>query len=685
VTSQGAPIVRRLMLPAELRSPGVARSAVRSVAVEAGLGDLLDEAQLLTTELVTNAVLHAGTDVTVEVLADPTGLTITVLDAVPGPFLGTRTPDAEVPDDYIDEERGRGLLLVNRLAARWGTVHHPDGKGVWFHLPHPQAAPPAALMPWPVVDPLTALGALTDGVDLADQLEELLRRLAYATGASGTVVLVDDGEGLGPRAIAAHGASVPADGSVRVPLRLTRPWRGELALAAPGPGLRSIGNWPGAGGASEGPGARAGRASASSAAPPGDDPLIALAAERIGLLLENHRLRRTDLARRGWLTFLAEAADLLAQSLDVQLTLALIPRLVVPRLGMWCAVHVLHDDGELRLVATTHSDESAVPKLLDLLDAARPQFLEALGVEAPVPLAAPAEGVAVALVARGQQIGTIAVGRDPDGRQGPDEIAAIEDFARRAALAIDNNRIHAERRAVATELQRSLLPPQLPRIHGIDLGAEYVPAGEAMDVGGDFYDIVSLPDGRWLAVIGDVSGKGVQAAIVTGLVRDVTRALVRDGRPVAETLARLNETLVERGGGRFCTLALAVLSRRPDGAVDAALHLAGHDQTVLVHADGDTRLVGRCGTALGLLPTIKSPVEQLVLRPGDMLIFTTDGVTERRHRGVLFGIDRLRSEASTLAGFPAEVVAARLRTAAVAFSPEPPRDDIAVLTVRIET
>jgi serine phosphatase RsbU (regulator of sigma subunit) len=442
-----------------------------------------------------------------------------------------------------------------------------------------------------------------------------------------------------------------------VPLRLNRPWRGELALyPVLYPARRDFGN----------------------------DPLVALTAERIGLLLENHRLRRADLARRGWLMFLAEAGDLLAQSLDVQLTLALIPRLVVPRLGLWCAVHVLDDDGELRLAASTHSDESALPKLLDLLDTARPLLLETLGLEAALPLAAPAEGIAAALVARGQRLGTIAVGRDPDGRQGPDEIAAIEDFARRAALAIDNNRIYAERRAVATELQRSLLPPQLPVIEGIDLGAEYVPAGEVVDVGGDFYDVVSLPDGRWLVVIGDVSGKGVQAAIVTGLVRDVTRALVRDGRPIADTLARLNETLVERGGGRFCTLALAVLSRRPDGFVEAALHLAGHDQTILVHADGRNRMVGRCGTALGLLPTVKSPVEQVVLAPGDMLIFSTDGVSERRHRGVLFGIDRLRSEASTLAGFPAEVVAARLRAAAVAFSPEPPRDDIAVLTVRIE-
>ena len=153
MTAPGAPIVRRVPLPAELRSPGSARSVVRSVAAEAGLDDLLDEALLLTTELVTNAVLHAGTDVTVEVVADHSGLTVTVLDELAGPLLAAGSPATADGIDGLervgDLERGRGLQLVDRLAQRWGTVHHPGGKGVWFHLSRPGAAAPDARMPWP--------------------------------------------------------------------------------------------------------------------------------------------------------------------------------------------------------------------------------------------------------------------------------------------------------------------------------------------------------------------------------------------------------------------------------------------------------------------------------------------------------------------------------------------------------
>src|SRR5262249_48890683 len=146
-----------------------------------------------------------------------------------------------------------------------------------------------------------------------------------------------------------------------------------------------------------------------------------------------------------------------------------------------------------------------------------------------------------------QRLGTLAVGRHLNHRQHPEDVALLEDVARRAALALDNARMYSDRRRVAHALQQSLLPPTLPLISGVDLGAEYVPTGDEAEVGGDFYDVVQMPDGRWLMVIGDVSGKGVQAASVTGHVRDVIRVLVSDGRSLPSVLTTLNATLAERG------------------------------------------------------------------------------------------------------------------------------------------
>jgi serine phosphatase RsbU (regulator of sigma subunit) len=255
----------------------------------------------------------------------------------------------------------------------------------------------------------------------------------------------------------------------------------------------------------------------------------------------------------------------------------------------------------------------------------------------------------------------------------------VEDVARRAALAIDNARIHDERRKVARTLQASLLPPALPHVEGIGFAAEYVPTGS--EVGGDFYDVVPAGDNQWLVVVGDVSGKGVQAATVTGLVRDVIRILVDDGKPMTEILCRVNRTLVQRGGGRYCTLAMAMVERREQN-LSVCLHLAGHDRAVLVGADGKTSFVGEGGTALGLLESISSPDVQVRLQPGDSLIFYTDGVTERRRGRELFGTTRLREAAGPLAGYPADVIAARLRSTTINFSVEEPRDDIAILVLR---
>ena len=148
-----------------------------------------------------------------------------------------------------------------------------------------------------------------------------------------------------------------------------------------------------------------------------------------------------------------------------------------------------------------------------------------------------------------------------------DELAVIVDLARRTALALDNAQLHEERRAATDTLQQALLPPALPRVDGVRFAAEYIPAIGTVDVGGDFYDVLEMPDGRWLMVLGDVSGKGVAAAAVTGLVRNVMRVLVREGRPVTEILVRINEELAEQGSGRFATLAVAAVDgRRADRA-----------------------------------------------------------------------------------------------------------------------
>jgi serine phosphatase RsbU (regulator of sigma subunit)/anti-sigma regulatory factor (Ser/Thr protein kinase) len=675
--------VRRVRLPADSRTPAAARAVVRSVLAAARLDDLLNEALLLTTELTTNAVEHARTELDIEVVADDIGLTVTVSDFAAGTVdeltVGVRNDKSEINQV---SERGRGLLLVDHFASRWGTTYLPSGKGVWFRLDRPGATaeqratgpgggaawgPPASTGAVPSgEDPGPSAGAMSELMQttpdqyaedpLPDFATDLLTRLAEMVGAAGGLVRLDRGDGQGRQVLARYGRTPRAGNELlRVPLAVHRPYAGELELdAAPSTYAR---------------------------------PLAVLTAERLSLHLENDRLRRADVRRQAWLTFLAEASELLAQSLDVELTMALIPQLVVPRLGQWCAVHTADEWGRLRLAAATHADESMLPQLDKVLretgpDSVQARLREASRVGSQVPLGSPMEGFAVPLVARGQRLGTLAVGRHQRHRHDPDEVAVLEDVARRAALAIENARIHAERRRVAQTLQRSLLPPVLPVVDGIGFAAEYVPTSDEAEVGGDFYDVLPLPDGRWLVVVGDVSGKGVEAAAVTGLVRDVIRVLVTDGKPLGETLGRLNETLVERGGGRYCTLALATVGPGEGDRLDVSLHLAGHDRPVLLRAGDGASFVGTGGTALGLLDSITSPSAEIPLAPGDSLIFYTDGVTERRRGRELFGIERLRESAAPLAGYSADVVAARLRSTAINFSVETPRDDIAILVLR---
>lgn len=655
--------MRRLRLPAAGTSPSAARAAVAALLIEADLVVLRDEALLLTSELVTNGVIHARSPIELEIVADAAGLLVTVTDFARPPASLMVTEITAYDRDEGDG--GRGLLLVSRFASRWGTSHEPGGRAVWFRLDHPgkpdQPDPPTVASTGASAT-VTSIAATIEAVvgpagaepksGLAG-LHDLLDRLAQGLDAATATVAVDRADGTGQQVFARHTSARPADSggsTVRVPLRLARPWTGELTLT----------------------GARG----------PYAGPVATLTAGQFALLVDNQRLEEAHEDGRGWLLFLAEAGELLAQSMNVELTVALVPRLVVPRLGQWCAVGLANEYGELAPTSLAHADEAAIPELTSALGRAGPALQRVLAGDGFSPLGPPTDGMSFPLRVRGERLGVLTVGRPVDRAHTPEELAIIEDLGRRAGVAIDNARVHDNRGRIATALQASLLPPALPSIHGLEVAAAYVPAGDGLEVGGDFYDIMPLPGQGWMLVVGDVSGKGVGAAAVTGLVREVLHTLALDHHEPEHTLSRLNATLVERGGGYFCTLALAFLTQPTPGAFELSLHLAGHDQPVLLRADGTTSLVGEGGTALGLLDVISTPRATIRLGHGDALVFYTDGVTERRRGRTLYGHRRLRTQMAALAGSPAAVLASQLRSSVLAFSPTAPRDDIAILALR---
>ncbi|HEX8496603.1 MAG TPA: PP2C family protein-serine/threonine phosphatase, partial [Actinomycetales bacterium] len=242
---------------------------------------------------------------------------------------------------------------------------------------------------------------------------------------------------------------------------------------------------------------------------------------------------------------------------------------------------------------------------------------------------------------------------------------------------------------VSQALQRALLPRALPSAPGLDLAAQYLPASTGSDVGGDFYDVYAVDTSTWLVAVGDVCGTGAAAAARTGLLRDVLRVLVREGRPLTRAIELLNDVMLESGGPlQFATLAAVLVTVRepaPGGSVpglDLQLVLAGHLQPVLVHADGRVEQVGRHGTAVGLVERLDLTCTSHTLTDGDALLLYTDGVTERRRGDEQFGTERLLRATGAAAGRPAARLVGAVRTALDRFSNDPHDDDIALLALR---
>jgi serine phosphatase RsbU (regulator of sigma subunit) len=262
-------------------------------------------------------------------------------------------------------------------------------------------------------------------------------------------------------------------------------------------------------------------------------------------------------------------------------------------------------------------------------------------------------------------------------------LTLFEDLGRRAALALDSARLYAERNHVARTLQRSLLPAELPEIPGIEIAARYVAAGEGNEVGGDFYDCFATGGGDWALVIGDVCGKGAEAAAVTALARYTMRASVLHTRRPRSVLGELNEALLrQRLDYRFCTVLYASLMPR-DGHVTATLATGGHPLPLVLRAGGQVETAGRPGTLLGIVDDPELSEEAIVLEPGDALVLFTDGVIEATAADREIGPERFAGFLATCAGSGAAGIAEAVERQALATHGGLPRDDVAVVVARV--
>ena len=294
----------------------------------------------------------------------------------------------------------------------------------------------------------------------------------------------------------------------------------------------------------------------------------------------------------------------------------------------------------------------------------------------------------VPMKARNRTIGALALVYADSGRTyEDDDVRLARSLAVRAALAVENARLYTERSHIAQTLQRSLLPPALPDIPGLELAARYRAAGDQNEVGGDFYDVFrSHEDGDWSVLIGDVSGKGAEAAALTSLTRHTLRAASLRTQDPLQSLELLNEALWAQAdpAGRFCTVMFAQV--RPDAhGAEVTLATGGHLPPIVLRAGGRVERVQVRGAIVGGLRDPRFGERTMRLEHGDLMLLFTDGVVELRRRGpdgVDIGEQALEDVLTEMRGASAEEIVGAVERRAVELQDGEPRDDIALLAIR---
>jgi serine phosphatase RsbU (regulator of sigma subunit) len=309
-----------------------------------------------------------------------------------------------------------------------------------------------------------------------------------------------------------------------------------------------------------------------------------------------------------------------------------------------------------------------------------------LGPRTPDPLLAPflAKGASAAvlpLATPGEVIGTLTLlSLDPDRQLDAETVETASTVTAQAALAIDNARLYQQQKDFSETMQRSLLPRELPAVEGIEIGHVYQ-SSSRMDVGGDVYDLLRLDDGRLAVCLGDVTGKGIEAAADMALAKFTFRALARSSANASTFLARVNEVVADEIAlGKFITMLYAVVDLER-GELEAAN--AGHPPLRLVRPDGTVEAVTSPGLALGIEAGEHYEAARIPLAPGTTIVLYTDGVIEARHDGELYGEERLDAFLAANSGLGAQALADALVEDCRTFGGGALDDDCAVVCLRV--
>jgi PAS domain S-box-containing protein len=442
---------------------------------------------------------------------------------------------------------------------------------------------------------------------------------------------------------------------------------------------------------------------------PVTDPETAEIIYAVNVLENITEVKRAQLAE----SFMAKVSSVLASSMDYEETLQRVARLAVPQLADWCAVDLLDERGEIRHVAVHHGDPAklalaeqlhrsyrltldqptGVPEVIrsgqpristeiedDALAAyARdPRHLEMLSAIHPRAV------IIVPMVGATKTIGAITlVSAESERRLAHSDLALAVRLGRRAGAAVENARLYTERTQIAQTLQEALLPESLPEIPGTEARALYSAAGELNEVGGDFYDVFPYGADRWMLVIGDVCGKGPRAAGVTALTRHTLRAAAMSGKSPAEMLEVLHQALRRQpAGSDLCTVCLVAMTREPERLL-LNVALAGHHPPLRIDREGEVTPLGQPGTLLGVIDPIEIFETAAELRAAETLLLFTDGVPEAGRASGQLGESGLRELCAQAPRLTLEELLERIKATALEHAAGRPRDDIALLAVRL--